>query len=53
MRTGGEPSGMVPGNEQPVRAKPTARATEMRQTVRDFFMNLSRCPSSVLVTFAL
>jgi hypothetical protein len=53
MRTGGEPSGMVPGNEQPVRPRPTARVTEMRLADRDVFMKLSKSPSSVLFMFAL
>jgi hypothetical protein len=53
MRTGGEPSGMVPGNEQPVRPRPTARVTEMRLTDREVFMKLSKSPSSVLFMFAL
>jgi hypothetical protein len=53
MRTGGDPSGMVPGNEQPVRARPTATVREMMLTDREVFMKLSRCPSSVMVTFTL
>jgi hypothetical protein len=44
---------MVPGNEQPVRARPTARVTEMRLTDREVFMKLSKSPSSVLFMFAL
>jgi hypothetical protein len=35
---------MVPGNEQPVRAKPRARVTEMRLTDREVFMKSSRYP---------